>query len=157
MSTTSESPNRFQAWVFVFIQALLLVLLVFLDRKMGPQIHRFTFLGSPFEWFGVIGVLVCAASLRRSLTAVPIPKEEGELSMSGPYRYVRHPMYSSVLLLALGISLNSGSAIKYFLVLCLSVLFYFKSIYEEKYLRLKYPEYAEYSARIPRFIPFTKK
>lgn len=156
MTAQPESPNRFQAWSYVFVQALLLALLLFFDRNVGPQIHRLTLLGSPFEWLGIIGVLACAANLRRSLTALPIPKDEGELSTTGLYQYVRHPMYSSVLLLSLGIALNSGSVIKYLLVICLYVLFYFKSVYEEKYLKLKYPEYAQYSARIPRFIPFTK-
>lgn len=156
MTAQSEGPNRFQAWLYVFVQAVLLVLLVFLDRSIGPQIHRLAFVGSPFEWLGIIGVFMCAANLRRSLTALPIPKDEGELSTTGLYRYVRHPMYSSVLLLALGIALNSGSIVKYLLVICLYVLFYFKSVYEEKYLKLKYPEYERYSARIPRFIPFVK-
>lgn len=156
MSANSANPNKVQAWSYVFIQALLLALLVFLSQSVGPQIHRFFTLGWTFEWLGIIGLFVCAASLRRSLTVVPIPKESGELSTSGLYRYVRHPMYSSVLLFAMGIALHSGSAIKYLLALSLYVLFYLKSVYEEKYLKLKYPEYAQYSARIPRFMPFTK-
>jgi protein-S-isoprenylcysteine O-methyltransferase Ste14 len=151
-----ENPNQLHAWSYVFVQAILLLLLVFLDQSIGPQIHHFNILGKSFEFLGIVGVLVCAASLRRSLTVVPIPKEEGQLSTSGLYRYVRHPMYSSVLLLALGISLSSGSIIKYLLTLALYFLFYLKSVYEEKYLRLKYPNYAEYSARISRFIPFMR-
>jgi protein-S-isoprenylcysteine O-methyltransferase Ste14 len=156
MRGAPEKPNRVQAWTYVFIQGVLLALIVFLSQRLGPQAHRLIFVGSLIEWLGILGILISAASLRRSLTAVPLPKEDGVLSMSGLYRYVRHPMYSSVLLLAFGIALNSGSIIKYFLVICLYVLFYFKSVYEEKYLRLKYPEYAVYSAQIPRFIPFTK-
>jgi len=156
MTATPESPNRLQAWSYVFVQAVLLVLLIFLGQSTGPQIHRLVLLGWTLEWLGIIGVLVCAVSLRRSLTVVPIPKEEGELSTTGLYKYVRHPMYSSVLLFALGIALHGGSAIKYLLAIALYVLFYLKSVYEEKYLSLKYPDYARYSARIPRFIPFTK-
>lgn len=152
----SERPNQLQAWSYVFVQALLLIVLVFLDRKIGPQVHRFEILGRIFEYLGIFGVLVCAASLRRSLTVVPIPKEDGRLSTTGLYRYVRHPMYSSVLLFALGIALNSGSFVKYVLALLLYLLFHAKSVYEEKYLKLKYPDYAEYARRIPRFIPFTK-
>jgi len=152
----TEGPNQLHAWSYVFVQGVLLALLVFLNESIGPQVHRLVIVGRFLESLGIIGVLVCAASLRRSLTVVPIPKEEGQLSTSGLYRYVRHPMYSSVLLVALGISLNSGSMIKYLLTLFLYVLFYLKSVYEEKYLRLKYPDYAEYSSRIPRFIPFTK-
>lgn len=156
MSLIPESPNRLQAWSYVFLQAVLLALLVFLGQSVGPQIHRFIILGWIFEWLGIMGVLICAATLRRSLTVVPIPKEDGELSTTGLYRYVRHPMYSSVLLLAFGIALHSGSTLKYLLAIGLSVLFQMKSVYEEKYLRSKYADYAEYSARIPRFIPFTK-
>lgn len=152
----SERPNQLQAWSYVFVQALLLLLLVFLDANIGPQIHRFVFVGRMLEVLGIIGVLVCAASLRRSLTVVPIPKEYGQLSTTGLYQYVRHPMYSSVLLFALGIALSSGSLIKYLLTLLLYLLFHAKSTYEEKYLKLKYPDYAEYASRIPRFIPFTK-
>ena len=152
----SERPNQLQAWSYVFVQALLLVFLLFLDRKIGPQVHRFEILGRILEWLGIIGVLVCAASLRSSLTVVPIPKEDGQLSTTGLYRYVRHPMYSSVIIFALGIGLNSGSLIKYLLVLFLYLLFYAKSVYEERYLKLKYPGYADYAKRIPRFIPFTK-
>ena len=156
MKDESKSPNQLQAWTYVFVQALLLILLVFFDGGIGPQIYRFVLLGRALELLGVLGVLVCAASLRRSLTVVPIPKEEGSLSTTGLYRYVRHPMYTSVLLLALGIASHSGSVIKYLLVILLYFLFYLKSVFEEKYLRLKYLDYAEYSARIPRFIPFMK-
>lgn len=152
----SEGPNQLQAWSYVIIQAVLLAFLVFLGQHVGPQVHRFAVLGRSLEGLGIIGVLVCAASLRRSLTVVPIPKEDGELSTNGLYRYVRHPMYASVLLIALGLALSSGSVIKYLLTFSLYLLFLLKSIYEEKYLRLKYPDYAEYAARIPRFFPFAR-
>ena len=156
MIAESKSPNRLHAWSYVVVQAVLLVLLVLLNANIGPQVHPLPNPGRFFELLGIVGVLLCAASLRRSLTALPIPKEEGKLSTTGLYKYVRHPMYSSVLLLALGIALRSGSGIKYLLAICLYVLFHLKSVYEERYLRLKYPEYAEYSTQIPRFIPFTK-
>jgi protein-S-isoprenylcysteine O-methyltransferase Ste14 len=156
MRGESVGSIQLKAWTYVFVQALLLILLLFLDNGLGPQNHRFVLLGRALELLGVLGVLICAASLRGSLTVVPLPKEEGKLSTTGLYRYVRHPMYTSVLLLALGIASHAGSAIKYLLVILLFVLFYVKSVFEEKYLRLKYSQYASYSARIPRFIPFTK-
>ena len=123
---------------------------------MGPQIHRLALLGWIFEWLGIVGILISAGSLRKSLTAVPIPKPDGKLSTTGLYRYVRHPMYTSVLLFATGIAIHSGTIIKYLLVIALYFLFYVKSKYEEKFLKIKYPEYAEYALRIPRFIPFSK-
>jgi len=156
MTSASENPNRLHAWSYVLVQAMLLVLIIFLSPSLGPQIHRVVLLGWICEWLGIVGILISAASLRKSLTAVPIPKADGKLSTTGLYRYVRHPMYTSVLLFTLGIALQSGNAIKYFLAVALYALFYQKSVYEERYLRMRYPEYAEYSAQIPRFIPFTK-
>lgn len=149
--SNGQIPNALHAWLYVFLQTVLLALLVFFNRHTGPQVHRLILLGAFLELLGILGVFICAASLRRSLTAVPIPKEDGQLTTSGLYRYVRHPMYTSVLLLSVGIAMGSGSVIKYFLVVALFVLFYFKSVYEEKYLTLKYPEYAQYSAKIRRF------
>ena len=157
MAPTAENPNWLRAWSYVFVQAVLLVLIVFLHQSVGPHIRHFVILGWICELSGVLGIFISAASLRKSLTAVPIPKADGKLSTRGLYRYVRHPMYTSVLLLVLGIALKSGNGIKYLLVIALYLLFFMKSTYEEMHLRKKYPEYAEYSAQIPRFVPFTKK
>ncbi len=156
MTSTSDNPNRVHAWSYVIVQAVLLVLTIFLGQNLGPQIHRFVLLGWICEWLGIIGILISGASLRKSLTAVPIPKSNGKLSTTGLYRYVRHPMYTSVLLFAIGIAIGSGTIVKYLLVTALYFLFYAKSKYEEIFLKIKYPEYAEYALRIPRFIPFTK-
>ncbi len=144
------------AWSYVIVQAVLLVLIIFLGRDLGPQIHRLVVSGWICEWLGIAGIVISAASLRKSLTAIPIPKEDGKLSTTGLYRYVRHPMYTSVLLFAIGIAIRSGTLVKYLLVMGLCFLFYAKSKYEEKFLKMKYPDYAEYARRIPRFIPFTK-
>ncbi len=156
MTSTSENPNRLHAWSYVIVQAVLLVLVIFLSQNSGPRIHRLVVLGGICEWLGIVGIVISGASLRKSLTAVPIPKKDGKLSTTGLYRYVRHPMYTSVLLFAIGIAIRSGTIAKYLLVMGLYFLFYEKSKYEERFLEIKYPDYAEYARRIPRFIPFTK-
>jgi protein-S-isoprenylcysteine O-methyltransferase Ste14 len=136
------------ALIYVVVQAIILLLLVFL--------RRFTIIGTSFEWLGGLGVLLSAYSIRTSLTALPLPKEKGQLATGGLYKYVRHPMYTSVLLLSFGIALLSGQGLKYLLVLALCLLFYYKTKYEEKYLSLKYPSYKDYAKHTPRLIPFTK-
>lgn len=151
-----KPPSKLHAWSYVVVQTLLLGLLIFLNASFGFDVEKFALVGTFFVSLGILGLLVSAASLRRSLTALPLPKAEGKLSTNGLYRSVRHPMYTSVLLLALGIALVSGNLVKYVLVLFLAVFFYFKSVYEEKYLAEKYPEYRAYAEKIPRFIPFIK-
>jgi protein-S-isoprenylcysteine O-methyltransferase Ste14 len=125
----------------VAILAVIILLLILLDSNIGPNVTRFLVLGTALEWLGWIGILLSAFTIRKVLTAEPLPKENGKLSSNGLYEYVRYPTYTSVLLLCLGIAILSGSLIKYSLVVCLIILFHFKSVYEEKYLLIKYPEY----------------
>ncbi|GAC1386502.1 MAG: hypothetical protein NVS1B7_4580 [Candidatus Saccharimonadales bacterium] len=153
---THDAPNQMIAWSYVVIQAGILALLIFLNSSFGFEVTKFRALGSILELLGGAGILLSAITIRSSLTAVPLPKKHGKIGTTGLYKYVRHPMYSSVLFLSLGIALHSGSTLKYLLVIGLFVLFIYKSRYEEHYLRLKYPGYVEYAKRTPRFIPFTK-
>lgn len=150
------SKAKIQSWTFVVVQAIILGLLVFMDADFGLTVRRLEVVGTLFEWIGGIGILLSAVTIRSSLTVAPLPKESGKLGTSGLYKYVRHPMYSSVLLLSLGIALLSGSLVKYLLVVCLYALFYYKSRFEERYLRQKFNNYEDYAKSTSRFIPFTK-
>ena len=59
---------------------------------------------------GVVGATFLGsgiAELRRAraFTAVPRPREEGRLVRSGAYRFVRHPVYTGLILGALGLAI----------------------------------------------------
>lgn len=151
-----DEAKKLHAWLLVAAQAVILGLLIFLGTRFGLSVRRFEYIGRAFEYLGGIGILLSAINIRSSLTAVPLPKENGKLSTTGLYKYVRHPIYTSVLLLSLGIALLSGNVIKYALVMMLYVLLYYKSKYEEHYLRQKYTNYKQYSEKTARFIPFIK-
>ena len=79
---------------------------------------------------------------------------EGGLVTTGPYRYMRHPIYAAILLFVwTGIAANlSVTSVALGLVatamLCLRMLF------EETLVRQRYPEYDEYARRTRRVIPF---
>lgn len=150
-------PNRTNAYLFVFFQILILLFVVLLKSSFGPHVSAFEIPGAILETLGLVGILASASSLKTSLTIIPIPKEHGRLSTEGLYGFVRHPMYSSVLLFALGIAVGSGSVIKYLLFVALFFLFFYKSEYEEKHLHVKFPQYAEYARTTPRFIPGAKR
>lgn len=149
-------PNKKVALTYVLIQAVILILLVFGSFESSYDISGYRVVGTIMELLGFIGILFSAYSIRTSLTAMPIPKEHGQLATNGLYKYVRHPMYTSVILLSLGLAVSSGEIDKYLLVIALTGLFYYKSVYEEKYLVRKYPGYLEYARKTSRFIPFIK-
>src|SRR5438105_407553 len=87
-------------------------------------------------------------------TPAPIAPTE-HLVVSGLYRYVRNPMYVSVLLLLFGQALLLGNAaILAYWALIWIAFHLFVCYYEEPTLRKRYSdEYIEYVERVPRWIP----
>ena len=156
MPNDNTKPNKLVALSYVIVQAIILILLIFANMTLGLSIRKFVLFGSALEWAGIVGIFISAYSIRTSLTAMPLPKEHGKLATDGLYKFVRHPMYTSVLVFSLGLALSSGEVYKYLLVISLYVLFNYKTRYEEVYLARKYAGYKEYSKSTPRFIPFTK-
>jgi protein-S-isoprenylcysteine O-methyltransferase Ste14 len=105
---------------------------------------------------GVAGVLITALALlqlNKSLSPFPSPKSEATLIQSGLYRYVRHPIYSGIILMTVGYSIYANSGYKLIIALLLWVLFYLKSTYEEKRLLQTYSGYKDYQGRTGRFWP----
>ena len=77
------------------------------------------------------------------------------LVQSGMFAHTRHPMYLGNILIAIGMSMASGSPAAYLTVIPF-FLFVYQAIAssEEEYLRGRFgQDYAEYCARVPRFLP----
>ncbi len=72
----------------------------------------------------------------------------------GPYRRVRHPMYSASLLLWICTSPALGSFLALAVVAPMSLVIAWRLLDEEKFLKRELPGYAEYCARTPcRLVP----
>ncbi|MCH8970641.1 MAG: 2-amino-4-hydroxy-6-hydroxymethyldihydropteridine diphosphokinase [Acidobacteria bacterium] len=106
----------------------------------------------------VIGAALALISSRRlgpGITALPEPRSDAVLIETGPYALARHPIYGGVTLLILGAAMIADSLTGVFLSLGLLPFFYLKSEYEERTLRIRYPEYRGYRERVTRrLIPF---
>lgn len=142
-----------KSWLFVLVQAILLVLLIFFTNGQLSVSKIIKILGLTIEFLGVIILLISFYDLRKSLTALPLPKQNGVMQIGGLYKYVRHPMYVGVLILSIGITIGGNSIAKYFILVGLFVLFNVKARYEETLLIAKYPGYKTYMLKTPRFIP----
>ncbi len=81
-------------------------------------------------------------------------KENHELIQRGPYRMVRHPIYSGILGMVLGTAILAGrvSGLVALLLCCLG--FWVKARQEEKLLTRHLPGYAEYKSRTKALVPF---
>lgn len=93
-------------------------------------------------------------TLGRSFTPLPRPVESGSLATHGPYRFARHPIYTSIIVTSAGWSLLWQSAVGAACGVLLLVLFDLKSRREECWLEEAYAGYREYRKRVKRFIPF---
>ncbi len=101
---------------------------------------------------GVV-LLVSFVALGNALTASPLPKQRGQLVTTGVYAYVRHPIYSGLLLLSLGVVLDAGWWPQLVVALMLFLLLRIKAQFEESLLRKAYPKYAAYALMTPMFFP----
>jgi protein-S-isoprenylcysteine O-methyltransferase Ste14 len=83
----------------------------------------------------------------------PLPKAYGSLVTSGPYRWIRHPMYTAVLLGGAALAWMSDPAPGWTVWACLALVVFVKSTFEERWMREQHPAYGDYAARSKRFVP----
>lgn len=77
------------------------------------------------------------------------------LVTQGPYKFIRHPMYTSLLCLAWGVFLKQMTLLSGTLALLVSLTLFLTGVYEEREnLRIFGEEYAGYMQHTKRFIPF---
>jgi protein-S-isoprenylcysteine O-methyltransferase Ste14 len=84
----------------------------------------------------------------RNLTPFPKPSNETQLVQHGIYGLMRHPLYTAVICVALGWSLIWQSWPALATSLALAAFFDAKARHEERWLRLKFRDYAGYERRV---------
>jgi protein-S-isoprenylcysteine O-methyltransferase Ste14 len=116
--------------------------------------------GTVAGWLLVaLGVVALAASFvrfARDGLGTPSPTAPTErLVVTGPYRFVRNPMYVAVLAVIVGQALLWRSvAVLAYAVLFVVAVTAFVALYEEPTLREAHgEEYARYVATVPRWLP----
>ena len=142
-------------FIFVSIQLLLFVLyfIPLFDWFIEPYLIV-KYISIAFAIIGVIIFFIAIIQLDKNLTPFPTPKSNGTLIQSGLYKYIRHPVYSGIILTSLGFGIYNGIVWRIGIGIMLWILFYFKSIYEEKMLSGRFTEYEEYVKKTNRFFPF---
>lgn len=94
-----------------------------------------------------------AAFGRRSFHLGATPTRGG-LVTTGPYRWIRHPIYTAVCLFVWPGALVSFSVLGFSLALLVTAGSVARILCEERLLIEQYPEYSDYARRTSRMIPF---
>lgn len=157
MSRLPSLGPRGEGWVA--IQGVLLVAIGLAGLTESP----FT----PEAWTvaSVAGVVLLAVGgalailgvrqLGKALTALPHPRDGGDLVDTGVYGLVRHPIYGGLVIAALGYGLLMHALVTAVVgAVALLVFFRLKSAREELWLEARYSGYAAYRSRTRRMLPF---
>jgi protein-S-isoprenylcysteine O-methyltransferase Ste14 len=141
-------------WALVGAQFGLLAALVILPAgDLWPRGTMTSVLGGVLVAAGAAIAILAGLRLGPNLTPTPLPKEDGELITAGFYQYVRHPIYTGVLLAAAGVVVFQGSIAHIVGFVLLWGVLTIKALGEEKMLVEKYEGYAFYATRTGRFLP----
>lgn len=90
-------------------------------------------------------------------TTLRITPEVGEgaiLVVSGPYRFIRHPMYTSLILIVLALILDLFTTARLIAGLILFLDLLVKIRFEEDYLNRHFKNYKQYAKYTYKIIPF---
>ena len=129
------------------------------SRFRVRDIHWFQYAGLPLILIGAAGLLGCVWQFfsegHGTLAPIDAPKE---LVVRGLYKYVRNPMYVSVVTILVGEAIVFGSSVIIIeAVIFIALAYLFVVFYEEPSLRQRFGEsYEKYSYRVGRWVPRSK-
>jgi protein-S-isoprenylcysteine O-methyltransferase Ste14 len=128
-------------------------------------INARTWFVNPFAWYQIISWILLVGSVFPLISGVHLLRHTGKptdaleattkLVQSGIYRYIRHPLYASLLYLAWGIFFKSPSLLGGCLGVVTSAFLYATAFADESECIVKFGnEYSAYMKKTKRFIPF---
>jgi protein-S-isoprenylcysteine O-methyltransferase Ste14 len=147
------------------LSILVLVLLAFHVPAVHRALRNARLSAASFRLVaGPVGIALCALGIGLAIWArahlgrnwgMPMSRKENpELVTTGPYRFVRHPIYGGILLAMLGSTI--GASIVWLLPLVVSCAYFIYSARAEEKLMLKqFPaQYSAYGQRTKMMLPF---
>ena len=142
IKATNELILVFLQFVIIFLHFFQLELL---PKEQIIQVNSiYYFLGILIIIIASIFMLVAINDLGHNLSPFPRPKAYSNLVTTGIYKFMRHPMYYSLIIISFGVFLTNLSIYHLCLTITLALLIKFKIILEEKYLKNKFKNYFLY-------------
>lgn len=102
---------------------------------------------------GATELLAGFISLGSGLTPYPKPRDNASLNTEGAFKFVRHPIYGGLILLALGFGIAMPSPIDLLPAIFALAFFDRKASAEERWLMSAFPDYVPYRENSKKFWP----
>jgi len=146
------------AWGLVAVQGLLIVGILLTPPADAWSLPRpVAVLAAVLTWAGLGLIIWAVLVFGRGVTPSPIPSRKARLQTRGPYRWIRHPMYTGVIVMMAGSAVGRRSWIAAALWVLLVALFLTKLRWEERRLVENYPGYHEYRGTVRALVPCPKR
>ncbi len=137
-------------YFLVFVQFFVLFwITITYDIKAANSLHFI----SPLL-FLTLGIWSVLSMRLLTITPLPDPTKNSQLTQKGPYRFIRHPMYLSVLGYTISLLVVNFSLFNVFFVLFFCIALFLKMEIEEIFLTQRYPNYIKYLKHTKRLIPW---
>lgn len=125
-----------------------------LRARFAPAGWAIPLVGVVLLWAGVLLAIRARTILGRNWSAVVQLKQDHELVERGPYRWVRHPIYTGLLMAFLGTALALGEWRGLLGTAIVGASFWFKLRLEERWMREQFGQaYVAYMRRVRALIP----
>ncbi len=165
-SHTKERLDRRQEGLSILIPLRLLGLITWVSMvvwMVRPEVLAFARVDVPdgVRWAG-IGVGLCCflwviwvfRSLGSNLTDTVVTREKAYLVTAGPYRWIRHPLYTGVIPMGVFVSLVTATWWFAAMTLLMFALLWLRTAIEERHLVARFGEsYRDYMNQTGRFLP----
>ena len=135
---------------FLVLAQFSLIIILLVTGKIFPSNSVILIFELIFLLFGFWAII----EFKFRFNIFPDLKENSVLKISGPYKFVRHPMYTSVIGYTLLLVFNDFSNTRIIFWIILLIVIFLKLTYEERLLNKRFPDYSDYASKTKRLIPF---